>query len=57
MEWLSSRMRERSTWAGLMALLSLMLGKAYPETISVAVADAGMAIGAALAVISRERAS
>jgi hypothetical protein len=55
MVWVSSRLRERSTWAGLLAILSLLLGKAFPDALAMGITDAGVAVGGVLAVIMRER--
>lgn len=55
MAWVAARMSERGTWAGLGILVSMILGKAFPEAIAAPLTDAGMAVGALLVVIMKER--
>lgn len=55
MSWFVDRMNERSTWAGLLAVVSALLGQAFPEAIAASITDCGVYLGGGLAMIMRER--
>ncbi len=57
MDWVSARLAEPSTWAGIITLASGALHVTVSGDMIQALTTAGMAVGGLLAVVMKERAS
>ena len=55
MEWLSARLREPSTWAGVVTLVSGALHMGVSEPMAQAITTVGVAVGGLFAVVMQER--
>ena len=53
-DWIVSRLSERSTYAGLIAMLSLVGNKTIDGDLANAITTVGMAVAGLFAVIMRE---
>lgn len=54
MNWLSARLREPSTWAGVITLVSGALHLAISDAMAQAITTVGVAAGGLFAVVMRE---
>jgi hypothetical protein len=57
MSWVAARMQEKSSWAGLLGLVSLILHTQVSGDLGQSITQAGMAAGALLAMILKENGS
>lgn len=55
MEWFSNRLREPSTWAGIVTLVSGALHMGISDAMSQAITAIGVAVGGLVAVVIAER--
>jgi hypothetical protein len=55
MEWLSARLREPSSWAGIITLVSGSLHMSVSEPMVQAITTVGVALGGLFAVVMQER--
>lgn len=55
MEWFSNRLREPSTWAGIVTLVSGALHMGVSDAMAQAIAAIGVAVGGLVAVVMEER--
>jgi hypothetical protein len=55
MEWFSNRLREPSTWAGIVTLVSGALHIGISDAMSQAITAIGVAVGGLVAVVIAER--
>lgn len=54
MDWIFERLKERSTWLGLISLLTAVGVGIDPEQAA-AIATAGVAIGGLVAILTRDK--
>lgn len=54
MNWLAARLREPSTWAGMITLVSGALHLAISDAMAQAITTVGVAAGGLFAVVMRE---
>lgn len=55
MEWFSNRLREPSTWAGIVTLVSGALHMGISDAMAQAITAIGVAVGGLVAVVMEER--
>ena len=55
MEWLSARLREPSSWAGIITLVSMTGHITISSDVAQAITSLGVALGGLFAVVMQER--
>lgn len=55
MEWFSNRLREPSTWAGIVTLVSGALHMGISDAMAQAITTVGVAVGGLVAIVMQER--
>lgn len=55
MNWLAARLREPSTWAGIVTLVSMSGHLMISDAMAQAITTAGVAVGGLFSVILQER--
>lgn len=55
MNWLAARLREPSTWAGIVTLVSMSGHLIISDAMAQAITAAGVAVGGLFSVIMQER--
>lgn len=55
MDWITNRLREPSTWAGILTLVSGALHMGVSDAMAQAITTFGVAVGGVVSVILEER--
>lgn len=53
--WILDRLRERNTWAALLTLLGVVLGRTFAPDQAEAITTIGLLVAGGIGVASRER--
>jgi len=57
MNWILDRLKEPTTWAGIIATLAGGFGIMVPEEMSTAIAAAGMAVAGLILIVIKQKSS